>query len=88
MREANTSTPNLADGKATVFCQPGEVATGGGWNLIQGGITNFDVFGDGPLKADGKDAGPGDTPIGWRASVWNHSGQTDAWRVYVICASP
>jgi len=88
MRETSVSTANGQNGYATASCHPGEVATGGGWNFTSGNINNFHTFGDYPVKSGGALAGAGDRPVGWRVSVWNASGQTNSWRVYVICASP
>jgi hypothetical protein len=88
MRETSVTTANGQNGYAIASCQPGEVATGGGWTLNSGNIDNFHTFGDHPVKSGGAPAGAGDRPVGWRVSVWNASGQTNSWRVYVICASP
>jgi len=87
-RQTTTTTPNVANANPWVKCNPGEVATAGGWQLTAGTIIGFYVNGDYPLRADGSAAGPGDTPTGWQVSVWNASGGSVAWHVYVICASP
>jgi hypothetical protein len=88
VREALVDTSNLQQGTATAFCHPGEAATGGGWEMFHGSIPNFDVFADQPVTAGGVPPGDLETPLGWKVSVYNHSGQLDSWRVYVICASP
>jgi hypothetical protein len=87
-RQTAKSTSTGSNDSAVVQCQSGEVATGGGWDFDSGNVANFLTFGDGPVKADGTDAGPGQTPTGWHVSVYNNSGSTDGWHVYVICASP
>jgi hypothetical protein len=89
VRDAQMTTAFSHNGAATVNCLPGEVATGGGWNLVSGNIASFLVFGDQPLNGSGNSAAAGDTPVGWEVSVYNNnvSGSV-SWRVYVICASP
>ena len=88
-RETVKTTGNGQDDSASVTCNQGEVATGGGWAFGSGNVANFYTFGDYPIKAGGAPAGPGDTPVGWAVTVYNNSGQTaNNWRVYVICASP
>jgi len=87
-REVVRTTTTGVNAAATAQCNPGEVVTGGGWVFVSGSITNFLNFGDWPVKADGKDAASGDTPHGSRVAIFNASGQTATWRVYVLCASP
>ena len=87
-RETVKTTNTGSNDTATVLCNAGEVATGGGWQMESGNVANFLTFGDYPVQSNGSTAGPGDTPAGWYVSIYNNSGSTDTWRVYVICASP
>lgn len=87
-RETSQTTAIGQDGSATVQCNSGEVATGGGWHMETGNTVNFYTFGPYPVKADNSEAGPGNTPTGWAMTVYNNSTQADTWHVYAICASP
>jgi hypothetical protein len=61
VRDFVKTTPTASNDAASAQCSTGEVATGGGWELLSGSIGNFVSFGDWPVKAGGKAAAPGDT---------------------------
>jgi hypothetical protein len=78
----NTSgSPNATVSAATIFCQPGEIATGGGVraDLSDGAfpVTGYSVP---QHTATG-------TPTGWSGEVRNLGSGTVAAVVYVICAT-
>jgi hypothetical protein len=83
VREAQKVTANGQNDNATANCLPGEVAVGGGSELVAGSILNMHFFGDNPVPS-----AAGSKPTGWSDSIYNDSGQSNTWRVYVICASP
>ena len=73
---ANAMHSEVAD------CDPGEVATGGGWQHVprsgfQEGTTKLDQ--DGPLVAQG-------VPRGWRVVLHNEAATQQDYIVYAVCA--
>jgi hypothetical protein len=65
---------------AEVDCEPGEVATGGGYF---GGLTTSNVWRSAPFVEF-----QSDIPVGWRVSATNPTMDTGILTAYVICASP
>jgi hypothetical protein len=63
----------------TVSCEPGEVATGGGFAGAAEGILILDSgpFGHSPI----------DSPTGWSVRAKNNYGDSYSFTVYVICAA-
>jgi len=81
----DTTTLTGTFGNATVLCNGGERATGGGVELILGGPVNMYYYQPGgvPLAF-----AQGATPTGWRSSWFNDSGGSNTIRVYAVCAAP
>jgi hypothetical protein len=67
-----------ATGDAEVFCEPGEVALGGGGSP---GV-------DGYLTDSEPDASDGEIPTGWLASAAESDGTPAEVTAWVICAAP
>jgi hypothetical protein len=68
------------------FCQPGEVATGGGGSASNGAF-DIQMQSLSPLKIDGSSASTGDTPGAYAANIINPAGgggSTTAF-AYVLC---
>lgn len=74
-------------GTGTVFCLPGEVATGGGASF-NAPSDDYDLHFSGPLEDDSSVPEDGDTATGWQAKATNNSGNTRNFYVYVFCSSP
>mgnify|MGYP001450851482 CR=1 FL=1 len=67
----------------TVFCESGELATGGGYKApANSGSQDSVAVGSYPV-----DDGAG--LEGWRVEIWGINGQppNQVWTVYVVCAS-
>jgi hypothetical protein len=85
-----TGTNSTTESTATVDCDPGEVATGGGalWQISIGAkpVVSYSH----PTGPDGSDPPPGAVPTSWVASITNldTSGTTVAAIPFVVCASP
>jgi len=84
VRFVQTVTTSGSFGNDTARCNRGERATGGGVD-VTGTINGvwYSAPGGRPVPN-----GAGDTPTGWYSDWFNGSGSTDAFRVYVVCASP
>jgi hypothetical protein len=77
--------PEFTEGRSEVFCNPGEVATGGG------GYTQTSeelLWGTFPAKPGGEQALAGEVPKGWAAGGETAAGVEVPVKAYVICASP
>jgi hypothetical protein len=75
-----TTTPGVAS--AEVFCQPGEVATGGG------GETPIPGVGPGAVALNPLPSTAGATPTGWQARQVVGGTDQVVTTVWVVCASP
>jgi hypothetical protein len=87
VRYATATTPNNEGGSAEANCHPGEVATGGGTELLTGLVNNQLVFttpGGTPIPHEPE----GERPTGWYAGWSNKTGAVVTIRVYAVCASP
>jgi hypothetical protein len=71
--------PNNGGG-TSVYCNTGEVATGGGASGEYSGSTIF-LSDSRPLLSSG-------VPVGWSASIHNGSAVDMTLTIYVICAAP
>jgi hypothetical protein len=72
-----TRVGDTATGSATVDCEPGEVALGGGGT----------VDGDGFLVDTGPNADPGDPPTSWFAAASLSNGDPADVFAWVVCAA-
>lgn len=77
---------------ATLSCNAGERATGGGYVLTSGSNLDFRPVTDGPAIPGGNFFDVG-TPSGWHVEVQNADANNDNlgtldFRIYVVCASP
>jgi hypothetical protein len=70
-------------GIVTTSCNTGEVATGGGYSLLNGNITTTLITENAPFPDN-----QSTTPTGWKVVWFNNSGTTDTVRVWVVCAAP
>ena len=77
-RGVNVFTPAGANGSGVARCLPGEVATGGGVDLLNGNVTKIHYFEPGGTPVGGP-------PNGWEAG-WFAEVDTQV-RVVVVCAS-
>lgn len=77
--------PAFTEGLSEVFCNPGEVATGGG-----GFTANLEqlLWGTFPAVAGGEPAEAGEVPTGWVAGGETAAGEVVPVKAYVVCASP
>jgi hypothetical protein len=80
VRTGNQVTVNpFSTGVATVSCNPGERATGGGYEF-PGGQVDPAIYESTPT---------GDPPTGWRIKIWKpNTGTSATLAAKVICASP
>jgi hypothetical protein len=80
VRNGNPSVVADSDtGTADVLCNPGEVATGGGFSKTGEGWALQESF---PLSTGGT------VPAGWHVEATNFTGDTQQLTATVVCASP
>lgn len=71
---------SFAEGTSVAFCQPGEVATGGG-GFVDPEEPEAWIWNTTPLQGSG-------TPTAWEASAENKVGGASFVQAYVVCAAP
>jgi len=70
----------FSEGNSVAFCQPGEVATGGG-GFVNPEEPEAWIWNTTPFQGSG-------TPTAWEASAENKTGEASFVQAYVICAAP
>jgi hypothetical protein len=85
VRRVEVTTEPGQWGVGRAYCEPGEVATGGGMWIVNGSTKDVAVSTPGGHPDPNE---PGATPTGWAAS-WRNEGTGEyTIRVYAVCASP
>ena len=84
---SGVSLTDGSTGSATVQCQPGERATGGGGVISAAG--NRTLVQSGPVDVSGTfPIASGAVPTGWSVEVRNQTGLAQTPSVYAVCAAP
>jgi len=87
-RRRDTLIASGTNESASIQCETGERAVGGGAGMsgLLNGTTA--IYFDEPLEADGTLPEAGDVPTGWRAGGGNSSAIPQTMNLHVLCVSP